>query len=616
MEPLDINSVPALLPDSAARKALFDLLDCLEENEVELLNNIIKLAFSTGYGRGMQDGGANAQGGEEAAASAVGLAAAMLPDIDDDLLANLPSAGGAVPTARQAGTARRSVLGGRGRTAEGAEVYLEQGSSGSGPEDVYLQGSEGLGSDEELYFKDAPQVAGGPTELLVKPRAVRQQGSEELYLKPGARRAGGPEEILFKAGAQQPLVDEEVFFKPSQQRQVVDEELLFKTAARSQQQEEILFRQAAPQRPQAQELVFRQRQTVQQPKAPPPPDPALASSKYKPYVSSAGRRPAQPVAREQLVFQSRAKVNAAPEELVFKQPARTAQPAATGYQGQADQQNIRGYVQGVIDRIKTGKITLPVFPHVARKVLDILDNPDLTVQEMSREIKYDPVLATKIVGIANSAYYGGKSQNQSLETSIVKIGLLEVRKHLYTIATQNIYEFRAPVFTALLDRLSAHATASANAAYTTAKILGLANQDQYLLITLLHDIGKLWLVQIFSELYEQKAKSADDQETVLVSIAKLFQMLHSQMGAKLLTQWNFDQRFADIVAAHHKGIDPTNRDLCVVQFGNYMAKSIGYGVAPDEPFENEVAELSAALNIPSPTVQKIQAELLEFMRIY
>ncbi|OGQ97094.1 MAG: hypothetical protein A2284_09305 [Deltaproteobacteria bacterium RIFOXYA12_FULL_61_11] len=294
--------------------------------------------------------------------------------------------------------------------------------------------------------------------------------------------------------------------------------------------------------------------------------------------------------------------------------AVAAPPPPAPKKSAASEEAVRNSVQQVIGQIKLGKINLPVFPHVAKKVLAMLDDANLTVQKMSRELQYDQTISSKLISISNSAFYGGASQTKNLETAIVKIGLLEVRKHLYSIATKDIFKLESEIFRTLIDRLANHATAAANAAFMAARYTGQSDHERYLLLTLFHDIGKLWIVKILNDIMSMDKKmEADVAED---SVVELFNLLHVKMGASLMLRWEFEKSFADMVLRHHGPIDPSDKTLCIVQFGNFFAKSLGYSVLEGEPHEESLAALAGVLKLKDDTLEKIRTELTEFMDIH
>lgn len=284
-------------------------------------------------------------------------------------------------------------------------------------------------------------------------------------------------------------------------------------------------------------------------------------------------------------------------------PSTPPHPTQTG--------EVRPVVLEVIQMIKAGNIVLPIFPHVAQKVLKMLDDPELTVQKLSRELTFDQSMSAKIISLSNSAFYGGASQTKSLENAIIKIGLLEVRKHLYSLATKDIYQFSSPVLQGAVERLSNHATAVANAAFTTARVLGLQDMDFYLLLGVFHDIGKLWLLRILSDVAKTAPK--DQLQSLDGDLSSLYQQLHVRMGGALLAKWEFDTEFAQLVSTHHHPLDARNRALCVLGFANGLAKSLGYSASPGDPFEQHLHQATQLLDLDETKIRHITEDLEQFM---
>src|SRR4030066_2591637 len=70
---------------------------------------------------------------------------------------------------------------------------------------------------------------------------------------------------------------------------------------------------------------------------------------------------------------------------------------------------------------------LPVLPVTAQKVLGLMSDPDVSIEKLKRLVGADPGLATKILKIANSAFYGGNRNIENLNQAILRLGLNSVR---------------------------------------------------------------------------------------------------------------------------------------------------------------------------------------------
>src|SRR3990172_11335447 len=80
-----------------------------------------------------------------------------------------------------------------------------------------------------------------------------------------------------------------------------------------------------------------------------------------------------------------------------------------------------------IDEVIEKAMDLPVLRATAKRVLSIMSDPDVSIEKVKKIISADPGLATKILKVANSAFYGGYRNIQNLTQAILRLGLNAVR---------------------------------------------------------------------------------------------------------------------------------------------------------------------------------------------
>src|SRR5512147_268145 len=87
----------------------------------------------------------------------------------------------------------------------------------------------------------------------------------------------------------------------------------------------------------------------------------------------------------------------------------------------------------VIDPAQVIKIALAkigeiaTLPEVTAKIISVVDDPKSTARDLHNIIKNDPALATKILKVVNSAFYGLPGQVSDLDRAIVLLGLSAVK---------------------------------------------------------------------------------------------------------------------------------------------------------------------------------------------
>jgi HD-like signal output (HDOD) protein len=104
-----------------------------------------------------------------------------------------------------------------------------------------------------------------------------------------------------------------------------------------------------------------------------------------------------------------------------------------------------------------------------------------------------------LISVANSPVYRGITEIRNVKTAIPRMGLKETLNIVTAIANKNLYESGNVKYNNLMDRLWVHALASAYGSKLIAQTLRLDDLEKYFLMGLVHDIGKILLLNAFSE---------------------------------------------------------------------------------------------------------------------
>ncbi|MBT8369518.1 MAG: HDOD domain-containing protein, partial [Deltaproteobacteria bacterium] len=140
-------------------------------------------------------------------------------------------------------------------------------------------------------------------------------------------------------------------------------------------------------------------------------------------------------------------------------------------------------------------------------------------------------------------------------------------------------------FKLLMDKLWVHSLASAYGAKLIAQNLKLDELEEYFLMGLTHDIGKILLLKAFSEVSKSKMLSLD-------AVNANIQEAHIGLGSMLLKRWGFDQKFINVINHHEdKEFSPdTAKEVLVINLANMLTGKIGFSLLEDEI---DIAELGS-----------------------
>lgn len=134
---------------------------------------------------------------------------------------------------------------------------------------------------------------------------------------------------------------------------------------------------------------------------------------------------------------------------------------------------------------------MPVFAHSARMLQELMERSDAGMAEMANIIQRDPVLAAKLMRVANSAYYNQSGiPVGSVQRAILVLGMDAVKQLYLTVTLMDSLVTTGP----LRDRVDQELARALHAAFQ-AKAIAQRNQDaspeEIFVATLLVSIGNL-----------------------------------------------------------------------------------------------------------------------------
>jgi HD-GYP domain-containing protein (c-di-GMP phosphodiesterase class II) len=269
--------------------------------------------------------------------------------------------------------------------------------------------------------------------------------------------------------------------------------------------------------------------------------------------------------------------------------------------------NIKAVFAQILQKFTSGKITPPVMPQIVQELQKIVDKPTSTADELAAAIEKEPVIALRLISISNSPAYRGMKEIRIVRQAIPRLGLKETMNVVMAIAHKSLYQTANAHYRFLMDKLWAHALATAYASKLIGQHLHMPEVDVLFLMGLTHDIGKTFLLKAFSE---EEAVKGLDMKLVLANI----QEAHLSLSSIMLKRWGFNEGFIRAVSLHEKNeFDPSvSKDCLVVNLANMLTRTIGYslleGTAPADIRSAQV------LGITPADLQKVGEDTLAMVK--
>ena len=133
---------------------------------------------------------------------------------------------------------------------------------------------------------------------------------------------------------------------------------------------------------------------------------------------------------------------------------------------------------------------IATLPEITLKIVELVENPKSTAQDLHKVIANDPALCTRILKVVNSAFYGLPGQIGSINRAIVMLGLNAVKNIAIAASLAKLFRGGRADADVLgprpVDALGVH---GGDRCKMLSDRLGLSVSDEAFLSGLMHDIG-------------------------------------------------------------------------------------------------------------------------------
>jgi len=215
-----------------------------------------------------------------------------------------------------------------------------------------------------------------------------------------------------------------------------------------------------------------------------------------------------------------------------------------------------------------GEFELPMLPQSAVQMMRLNRTPHADITKYARVVETDPSLVNAVIAMANSSFFASLEGAQTIEQSIVRIGLAQLER-ITLMHTFRSKLFRVPGFDDLLTSQIDHGIKTAIAAQVVAPHADAAPADAFL-AGLFHDGGKLVLLSTVGKVQRKLSWQAPRS-----LIPPAFEAFHVAVGQSLCRHWDFPEAICTAVGNHHDGLraieDPLSHSVYV---GNLIAHAI------------------------------------------
>ncbi len=199
--------------------------------------------------------------------------------------------------------------------------------------------------------------------------------------------------------------------------------------------------------------------------------------------------------------------------------------------------------------IANGTIVLPGLPQAAARIRQALAGDEPDPRWVAAEIRRDPGLSSYLIKLANSVAMRGVIDTETVSGALQRLGLNLAGVLVTNYALMQMVNIAGGMYRRELGEIHRHSLETAAHCHALATAFTALPPERALLTGLVHDIGKLVVLQFAAQKPELRAQTE--------RLRQLMRYTHASVGANLLRVWRFPEPVAAAVAAHESWMRET-----------------------------------------------------------
>ena len=207
---------------------------------------------------------------------------------------------------------------------------------------------------------------------------------------------------------------------------------------------------------------------------------------------------------------------------------------------------------------------LPTIPVVAMQVLQLLDNPDVQVEEVADMMLTDQVMTARVMKMINSPVYKPDHEITSLKRALVYLGLRHIREVALTTSIISAFDDNRGVLA--LEAFWEHSFGVGMVSKLIARKAGYQDLEKAYIAGIIHNLGLVFLSNFKRAEFQAVLDSIRNTPAKLVEKeVELLGTTHCEIGYCMAKKWNFPDAYCEVISLHHTPseavIDPV---LCAI----------------------------------------------------
>lgn len=190
-------------------------------------------------------------------------------------------------------------------------------------------------------------------------------------------------------------------------------------------------------------------------------------------------------------------------------------------------------------------------PLVIAQVLRVSGDSEESVEHLANAVESDHALTSRLLRVANSAFYGMSEDIYTVRDAIVLIGFDAVQSLAISAEVVSGVWAADELFNA--KQIWGHSLSCGLFAEAYARKIGSVKPEVAFTLGILHDIGRVIIIQCAPELYRKAIEKMKTERSYLWRAEEeVMGFHHGEVGAQLVTNWKLPHAYSEAIGLHHE----------------------------------------------------------------
>jgi len=264
-----------------------------------------------------------------------------------------------------------------------------------------------------------------------------------------------------------------------------------------------------------------------------------------------------------------------------------------------------------VEKIR-GEDSLLSMPQSLSKILSTINTSDFSMDDLARIIMNDPGLTSKVLRMANSAFYRHQAEIGTVNQAVVMLGFTQVKCLALSASVFRSELFESKYGIDIKDMFS-HFISVALGCKMLAEAADFKDTEEAFIAGLLHDIGLVFFLHHFPNDYMEVIRNYEKYPSLMKAEKEILGIDHAEIGRLLAEKWNFPAGLCDAIGQHHQVANSIESTQTVhfVQLSRLISKPI----IDNRPQNMEhrvgsIAQLCELIHVDRMKVHDISSSLL------